>query len=87
MLFSKTDTDIKGTIIDPALERFKDYNVQNEIYAVGFILNFIFTGKQNLTSGDTEVNKVIIKCTDRNPELRYKDVTELIIDVEGLLDN
>ena len=85
--FTKTDTDIKGTIIDPALERFKDYNVQNEIYAVGFILNFIFTGKQNLTSGDTEVNKVIIKCTDRNPELRYKDVTELIIDVEGLLDN
>ena len=85
--FTKTDTDIKGTIIDPALEKFKDYNIQNEIYAVGFILNFIFTGKQNLTSSDTRVNKVIIKCTDRNPELRYKNVTELIIDVEGLLDN
>lgn len=84
--FTKSDTDIKGTIIDPALEVFKDYNVQNEIYAIGFILNFIFTGKQNLISDDTEVNNIIMKCTDRNPALRYENVTELIADIEGLLE-
>jgi serine/threonine protein kinase len=84
--FTKSDTDIKGTIIDPALEVFKDYNVQNEIYAIGFILNFIFTGKQNLISDDTEVNNIIMKCTNHNPALRYENVTELIADVEGLLE-
>ncbi|NTU73499.1 protein kinase family protein, partial [Candidatus Roizmanbacteria bacterium] len=33
--FTKTDTEIKGTIIDPQLESFKEYNIKNEIYAVG----------------------------------------------------
>ncbi|HSE60981.1 MAG TPA: protein kinase family protein [Candidatus Saccharimonadales bacterium] len=82
--FTKSDTDIKGTIIDPSLEKFKDYNVQNEIYAVGFILNFVFTGKHNLVNNNTEINKIIMKCTDRDPKKRYESVTELINDMEKL---
>lgn len=84
--FTKSDSEIKGTIIDPALERFKDYNVQNEMYAVGFILNYVFTGKHNLVNDDTEINKIIMKCTDRNPLKRYEFVTDLIVDMEKLSD-
>lgn len=83
-VFTKSDTDIKGTIIDPSLEKFKDYNVQNEMYPIGFILNFIFTGKQNLISNATEINKIIVKCTDRDPTKRYQNVSDLIIDLESL---
>lgn len=83
-VFTKSDTDIKGTIIDPSLEKFKDYNVQNEMYPIGFILNFIFTGKQNLVSNDTDINKIVVKCTDRDPTKRYKSVADLIIDMESL---
>ena len=82
--FTQSDSDIKGTIIDPSLEKFKDYNIQNEMYPVGFILNFIFTGKQNLISNSTNINKIIMKCTDRDPSKRYKSVADLIIDMESL---
>jgi tRNA A-37 threonylcarbamoyl transferase component Bud32 len=84
--FTKSDTDIKGTIIDPSLEKFKDYNVQNEMYAIGFVLNFVFTGKHNLVNNDSEVNKIIMKCTDRNPNKRYQSVSELISDMEKLAE-
>jgi serine/threonine protein kinase len=85
-VFTKSDTDIKGTIIDPSLEKFKDYNVQNEMYPIGFILNFIFTGKQNLVSNTTNINKIIMKCTDRDPANRYENVTDLITAMESLLE-
>lgn len=85
-LFTKNDTEIKGTIIDPYLENFKDYNCQNEVYAVGVILLFIFTGKKNLKSGKNGIFKVVDKCTDRLVSNRYSEIIEIINDIDLLQD-
>jgi hypothetical protein len=45
--FTNTNTDMKGTIIDHTLSKFKDYSIHNEIYSIGVVLNFIFTGRDN----------------------------------------
>lgn len=82
--FTKTDTDMKGTIIDPALDAFKNYGIKNEIYPIGFILQFIFTGKQNLDFSDAKISNIVAKCTDRDQKSRYGDVLEIIDDVDNL---
>jgi serine/threonine protein kinase len=80
--FTKIDTEMKGTIIDPALDGFKNYSIKNEIYAIGFILQFIFTGKKSLQFKDDVLSKIIIKCTDRDVNKRYNDVSSIIDDVD-----
>lgn len=83
--FTKTETDIKGTIIDPTLENFKNYSFIHELYAVGFILNFIFTGRKSLQHSNEEFSKILLQCTDNNLNKRYKDLGTLIKDVENLV--
>lgn len=82
--FTLTHTEIRGTIRDPQLERFKDYNVVNEIYAIGWVLHFIFTGRESLSHGDEAIDTIVKKCTDRDIEQRYASVLELIADVEAI---
>lgn len=84
--YTQSDSEIKGTIVDPSLEKFKDYNVLNEMYAIGFILGFIFTGKQNLSHGIGSVHDIIRKCIDHDPTSRYDKVTDVIKDVEALTE-
>lgn len=83
-LFTNSDSDIKGTIIDPSLEKFKDYNLQNEMYAIGFIVLYIFTGKSNLISKTGEVYDIVNKCTDRDMAKRYASVGDIINDIDKL---
>lgn len=45
--YTRTHTELRGTIRDPLLVSFKDYNEKNEIYAVGVVLSFIFTGRES----------------------------------------
>lgn len=76
--FTKTDTARKGTIIDPCLGRFKDYNIQNEIYSVGFILQYIFTGKKQLMyDNNTDVGLIVQKCTNLDLSQRFKDLDSI----------
>lgn len=82
--FTNTDTDIKGTIIDPALESFKNYDIRNEIYAIGFILQFIFTGRKNLDFNGDKFSEILAKCTDKDTCLRYEDVSQIIDEVDNL---
>ncbi len=84
--FTKTDTEIKWTIIDPSLTSFKDYDLVNEIYCVGFIINFIFTGKKNFNSDETNLSKIVEGCTNSNTKKRYRSITEIINAVEQLAD-
>lgn len=35
--FTKIDTEIKWTIIDPSLDSFKNYSIKNEIYSIWYI--------------------------------------------------
>lgn len=83
--FTLTGTELRGTIRDPQLESLKDYGVANEIYAVGWVLSFIFTGKESLGHGTGNVARIVKKCTDHDPSQRYSSVSELIVDVEALV--
>lgn len=82
--FTKVDTEIKWTIIDPSLISFKDYALHNEIYSIGFIVHFIFTGKKSFQSSKTSLSKIIEKCTSQNLESRYRSIGEIINIVEIL---
>lgn len=82
--FTRTETDIRGTIRDPILVSFKDYNILNEIYSVGWILSYIFTGKEALSSGTDEVSRIVQKCAAYDLAERYADVLSVVADVEWL---
>lgn len=82
--FTRTQTEMRGSIRDPQLHDFKNYGVANEIYCLGWVLAYIFTGRESLSSGSDEVGRIIQKCTSPDLPARYKGVRELIIDVEHL---
>ena len=80
---TSTDSSIKGTYIDPCLDKFENYNAQNDIYALGMMINYIYFGKQNISTGATKVHKVISKCIISDLSARYKTVDEIINDLFG----
>lgn len=82
--FTRTSTDMKGTIRDPALASFRDYDVVNEIFAIGWVLSYIFTGKVSLTTDQDEIGRIVRKCTEHDPHQRYQQVMDLIVDVDRL---
>ncbi len=83
--FTMTETELKGTKIDPALGSFKDFGAVHDIFAAGFVLLYIFTGRKNLgRSNATPIEQIIHKCIDSQPDRRYQSVMELIADVEAL---
>jgi eukaryotic-like serine/threonine-protein kinase len=82
--FTRTQTEMKGTIRDPALHRFKDYAVVNEVYSIGHVLAYIFTGRESLPPASDDVGRIIHKCTFNDVGQRYQAVAELIAEVERL---
>lgn len=82
--FTKSETEIKGTIVDPALDKFKDFEPVNDIYAVGFVLSYIFNGVSHLAPDFTPLGKVIHKCSHSDPTQRYQTVLQIIEAVEHL---
>lgn len=83
--FTLTETDLKGTKIDPALGSFKDFGAVHDIFAAGFVLLYIFTGRKNVSQNrSTRIEQIIHKCINSQPDLRYQSVKELIADVEAL---
>ena len=83
--FTLTQTELRGTIRDPQLESLKEYNVTNEIYAIGWVLSFIFTGRESLRHGSSDAARIVKKCTDYDPDQRYQKVLDLIADLEALM--
>lgn len=82
--FTRTQTEMRGTIRDPLLDRFKDYSIGNEIYSIGWVLSYIFTGKESLNVGSGDIGAIIQKCTSADSLARYKSVKEVIADVDRL---
>ena len=81
---TSTNSLIKGTIIDDTLTSFKDYNIKNEIYSIGYIIHYIFTGRQNLNfTEDNSIIQIVKKCIDRNLDNRYNSVDKIINDVRN----
>ncbi|NMH91438.1 protein kinase family protein [Pseudonocardia bannensis] len=83
--FTRSRTEMRGTILDPMLASFKKYDVLNEIYSIGWVLSYIFTGKDSLPRTDTdEISRIVRKCTTNEVEQRYPDAHSIIVDVERL---
>ncbi|MDQ2813481.1 MAG: protein kinase family protein [Actinomycetota bacterium] len=82
--FTRTRTEMRGTIRDPLLSSFKEYNVLNEIYSLGWVLSYIFTGRESLKAGTDEVSRIVQKCAANDITQRYQQVIDLIADVERL---
>jgi hypothetical protein len=83
--YTRTHTELRGTIRDPLLDNFKDYNVQNEIYAIGSVLSFVFSGRESLGAGADSVGRIVRKCVDHDIDQRYESVREIIADVEAVV--
>lgn len=75
---TRTDTSIKGMYNrqDPQLESYKDYAMPNEIHAAGWIINYIFSGKDSLDE-QNKVWPIVRKATSSSIKERYKDELEL----------
>lgn len=82
--FTRTDTEMKGSIIDPLLESFKDFRATNDIYAAGALISFIFTGKVGLGVAKGQVGDVVDKATSAVASARFDSVAEMIAAVEAL---
>jgi hypothetical protein len=82
--FTRTQTEMRGTIRDPQLQSFKDYSLTNEIYAVGWILSYIFTGIEALAPATDSVGKIVRKCVDHDSGMRFESVRDVIAEVESL---
>lgn len=82
--FTRTQTEMRGSIREPQLHAFNNYGVINEIYCLGWVLAYIFTGKEVLLSDGEEVGRIFQKCTAPTTSARYQGVRDLIADVERL---
>ncbi|MFD1545991.1 protein kinase family protein [Nonomuraea guangzhouensis] len=82
--FTRTQTEMRGTIRDPLLHDFRQYGVLNEMYAVGWVLSYIFTGRESLSTTGDAVSRIVQKCTAHDLASRYQTVRDLIADVEQL---
>jgi serine/threonine protein kinase len=82
--FTRTQTEMRGTIRDPQLHSFKDYDTVNEIYAIGWVLSYIFTGRDSLSTGSGPGRYIVEKCTASDYFRRYSTVLQVIADVERL---
>jgi eukaryotic-like serine/threonine-protein kinase len=84
---TRTESEIRGTIPDPTLSTFRDYSVLHEIHSIGFVLSFIFSGRQNIDACTGSVRSIIDKCVAYDHAKRYPDVRSIINDVEVLDPN
>jgi len=82
--FTRAETEIRGTIVDPTLNSFKDFAQINDIYVVGFVLSYIFRGVEQLLPGSDPLGEIIQKCSDTYPKRRYQTVLQIIEEVEKL---
>lgn len=78
---TSTGSAMKGSIIDPTLGSFRDFGPVNDIYAIGFILNYILTSKESLIADGSRLSSIIQKCSDTNPADRYQTVWDIIEDM------
>lgn len=82
--FTRTQSELRGTILDPLIESFKNYSVRNEIYSVGHVLSYIFSGKESLQLRDPQVGEIIQRCVAMDLNERYSGIPEIIAAVEKL---
>lgn len=82
--FTRSKTGMRGTIRDPLLANFKDFGKQNEIYAIGHMLSYIFTGRDALASDSGTLGEVVQRCSSMIMAERYDSVQEVIAAIEAM---
>jgi serine/threonine protein kinase len=82
--FTRTGSEMRGTIRDPQLADFKRYGLSNEMYAIGWVLSYIFTGRDALTTATDSMGAIVRRCTAAEPSTRFQTVIELISEVERI---
>ena len=75
---TRRGTEIRGTLIDPALKEFNKYNEQNDIYGIGSIINYIESGDEAIIYDGSKIANIVAKCIDINLANRYHHVSEII---------
>ena len=81
---TRTESELRETILDPTLVSFKEYRLVNEIYAIGVVLSFVFSGRLAIGTCTGAVQTLIDKCVAYDDATRYRDVRSIIRDVESL---
>lgn len=81
---TSVDSSMKGTLLDPCLESFQHYDIQNEMYSIGFILWFIFTGKKNFKAQNTAISTIVSQCISSDKKSRYANVNKIISEVSRI---
>jgi eukaryotic-like serine/threonine-protein kinase len=81
---TRTESELRGTILDPTIRSFKEYCLANEIYSIGFVLSFIFSGRLDIGACRGAVRPIIDRCVVLNHSARYPNVLAIIRDVEAL---
>jgi serine/threonine protein kinase len=81
---TRTGTDLKGVFRDPTLGSFKDYALTNEIYAIGCVLSYLFTGRKGLGVATGDVARIIERCTTTRVSERYSTTRDIHAAVERL---
>lgn len=69
------------------LGSFRDFGPVNDIYAIGFILNYILTGKESLIADGSRLSSIIQKCSATKPAERYQTVEDIIREMKRLRDS
>lgn len=82
--FTMTQTQLRGTIRDPQLESLKDYTVANEIYSIGWVIQYILTGRESLLYEEGPVAEIVRTCTSEDVTARFKSIPEVIKRVQAL---
>lgn len=58
------------------LRDFKSYSLANEMYAIGFVLPYIFSGREALMAGAVGAAPIVQKCAYPDSAHRYQSVLE-----------
>lgn len=80
-LDKNTDTVVLGTVGYASPEQFgiSQSDEKSDIYAVGVLLNVMLTGKHpSETLAKGRAGKIVLKCTQIDPQSRFKAVEKLI---------
>lgn len=83
--FTKSQTELRGTRLDPALESMAEFRIEHEMFAVGWLLWFIFVGREGLGPKDAgPVADLVRRCVHSDTGRRPNSTMELIDAVRAL---
>lgn len=86
------DTEIKGAFNDPSLlqDGFANYDIRHEIYALTKIIYYTFTNRTNIEKNkisNESLKRFVDKGLNKNKDLRYKNVDEMINALKNVNEN